>query len=52
MAKSMREHVMETPPLQLHKWQKNLIFKAVQAAELHPRDFDFVNDDAGVRLKH
>jgi hypothetical protein len=39
-------------PSRLQKWQKNQIFKAIQAAELDPKEFHLANDDAEVSIKH
>ena len=34
------------------KWKRNQIFKAIQDAGLDPKDFDFKDGDAEVRIKH
>ena len=40
------------PSPQVPKWKKNQIFEAIQNAGLDPRDFDFEDGDAEVRIKH
>ena len=40
-----------TSPL-LPKWKTNQIFKAIQGVGLDPKDFDFKDADAEVRLEH
>jgi hypothetical protein len=34
------------------KWQRNAIFKAIQAAGLDPKEFDLDDSDARVQIKH
>jgi hypothetical protein len=34
------------------KWQRNAIFKAIQAAGLNPKEFDLDDSDARVQIKH
>jgi hypothetical protein len=40
------------PSPQFQKWQKNQLFEAIQGAGLDPREFEFEDGDAEVRLKH
>jgi hypothetical protein len=40
------------PSPQLQKWKKNKIFEAIQGVGLDPREFEFKESDAEVRLKH
>jgi len=44
--------VIMSPPPQVQKWKKNQIFEAIQGVGLDPRDFEFADSDAEVRLKH
>ena len=36
----------------MSKWKKNQIFEAIQGVGLNPKDFDFEDGDAGVRINH
>jgi hypothetical protein len=40
------------PSPQLQKWQRNQIFETIQRIGLDPREFDFKDADAAVRIKH
>jgi hypothetical protein len=40
------------PSPQFQKWQKNQLFEAIEGAGLDPREFEFEDGDAEVRLKH
>ena len=40
------------PSPQFQKWQKNQLFETIQGAGLDPREFEFEDGDAEVRLKH
>lgn len=43
---------MGSTPVQLEKWKKNQIFEAIKTVGLNPMEFDLVEDDAEVQLKH
>jgi hypothetical protein len=41
------------PPFShMQKWKKNQILEAIQGVGLDPREFEFEDSDAEVRLKH
>jgi hypothetical protein len=40
------------PSPQLQKWKKNQIVEAIQGVGLEPKEFEFEDSNAGVRLKH
>src|SRR5689334_12587207 len=43
---------MSPSPRGMPKWKRNQILEAIQDAGLDPRDFDFEDGDAEVRIKH
>jgi len=44
--------VTMSPPPPVQKWKKNQMFEAIQGVGLDPRDFEFEDSNAEVRLKH
>ena len=49
---STRRPSVKSPTRQLHKWKRNQIFEAIQAAELDPREFELKDDNTDARIKH
>jgi hypothetical protein len=50
-AKSGRKPKKLPTPL-LQKWQRNILFEAIQAVGLNPRDFDLTDSGAEIQIKH
>jgi hypothetical protein len=51
-AKSGRKPKKKSPTPLLHKRQRNVIFEAIQAVGLDPRDFDLADSGTEVQIKH
>jgi hypothetical protein len=51
-AKSGRKPKKKSPTPLLHKWQRNVVFEAIQAVGLDPIDFDLADSGAEVQIKH
>jgi hypothetical protein len=50
-AKSGRKPKKLPTPL-LQKWQRNILFEAIQAVGLNPRDFDLTDSGTEIQIKH
>ena len=51
-AKSGRKPKKKSLTPLLQKWQRNVLFEAIQAVELDPRDFDLTDSGTEVQIKH
>ena len=49
---SGRKPKKKSPTPLLQKWQRNVLFEAIQAVGLNPRDFDLTDSGTEVQIKH
>ena len=49
---SGRKPKKKSPTPLLQKWQRNVLFEAIQAVGLDPRDFDLTDSGTEVQIKH